>query len=260
MFLVARDAYGKEAPWTPDFLIIGAQKAGTTALYDFIKQHPKVVKKKLEVHFFDINFFLGVDWYQAQFAERPTPDHIIGDKSPYYMFHPYVPERVHSLYPKVKIIAILRNPVDRAYSQYWMNVRSANETLSFEKALKAEHKRLKGENDNIKDPTYPCRNHRRFSYLSRGIYVEQLRNWLTYFPREQLWVISSDDLRNDANTVLNQIFEFLGLPPHQISILHPDKHSQYEPMDPNLRKSLVEYYRPYNEELEKFLNMKFNWN
>src|SRR5262249_51532821 len=107
---------------------------------------------------------------------------------------------------------------------------------------------------------YNCTRHRRFSYRARGIYIKQIRNWLSFFPREQILVISSDDLRKDANGVTNKVFAFLGLPPHQIEVQNPDKHTDYEPMKSRTRKNLVEFYRPYNAELEELLGMKFNWN
>ena len=255
----AQFAWSNEAPWAPDFLILGAQKAGTTALYDFLNQHPKVVKKKHEVHFFDLNFQKGTSWYIEQFPQRPASGYLIGDKSPYYLPHPYVPERVHTLYPNVKLIAILRNPIERAYSQYCMNCRAGTERLSFENALEAEAERLKGQVENMKDPAYNCIKHRRFSYLTRGVYVEQIKNWLEYFPKEQLLVISADELRKDGNATANKVFEFLGISPFKVSIDNPDMHSSYEPMYPATRKRLAEYYRPFNAQLEKLLGRQLNW-
>lgn len=246
--------------WEPDFLIVGAQKAGTTALYHFINQHPQIVKKKGEVHFFDEQFYKGVEWYQNQFSPRPTPSHLIGDKSPYYLFHPYVPERVHRLYPNVKIIVLLRNPIDRAYSQYWMNRRAHVEPLSFEDAIEAEPQRISGELDKLKSDYYPNGGpHRRFSYISRSIYIDQIKNWLKFFPKKQMLVISSTDLRKNPQGVLNKCFNFLGIPKHPVEVKNPERHSEYEPMKSETRTRLAAYFRPFNEELEQLLNRSFHW-
>ncbi|MCE5317422.1 MAG: sulfotransferase domain-containing protein [Parachlamydia sp.] len=248
-----------EAKWRPDFIIIGAQKSGTTPLYFFIKQHPQVVYKKGEVHFFDLMFHKGTGWYRKRFTPRPTHDHLIGDKSPYYMLHPLVPKRVHDLYPHVKIVAILRNPVDRAYSHYWHNVRAGRETLSFEEAILAEPERLKGERrKTIHDPYHRGENYRHFSYLERGNYVKHLKHWLKYFPREQIFIISSSELRIKPEVVMNDLFAFLGVPGQTLPKYKNRSHN-YEPMAPQIRQQLVEYFKPYNKQLEELLGRKFDW-
>lgn len=251
--------FALEGKWQPDFIIIGAQKSGTTPLYFFIKQHPQVVYKKGEVHFFDLMFHKGTGWYRHRFDPRPTRDHLIGDKSPYYMIHPLVPKRVHDLYPDVKIVAILRNPVDRAYSHYWHNVRHGRETLPFEEAIKTEQQRLRGEKWKIiHDLLHKGENYRHFSYLKRGIYVEQLKRWMKFFPREQIFIISSSDLRTQPDVVMNDLFAFLGVPGQTLP-KYKNRSHKYEPMAPHIRQQLVEYFKPYNKRLEELLGRKFNW-
>lgn len=253
-------SFAKEAEkWAPDYIIIGAQKSGTTPLYHFLKQHPQIVFKKGEVHFFDLMFAHGSRWYKNRFDKRPTPQHLIGDKSPYYMCHPKVPERVHSLYPNVKIIAILRNPIDRAYSHYWHNQRAKREPLSFKEAIAAEPERLAGEKEKLmKDPKYKSNNYRRYSYLERGHYAEQLKRWLEFFPKEQIMVISSSDLRNKTEEVMQNLFTFLNLPSFTPKAYKSGAH-KYPAMNPEVRKELAAYFQPYNEELEALLGRKFNW-
>jgi len=245
----------------PKFIIIGAQKAGTGAFYEILRQHPQVVDRPGEIHFFDIYFDNGVEWYKNQFPEVSQPGSQRGDKSPYYLFHPLAPERAYSLIPKAKLIVILRNPIDRAYSQYWMNIRKRRETLSFRAAIKAESQRLAGEVDKIMASgiTPPFSNHRLFSYLSRGLYAEQLKRWLTYYPLEQILVISSDDFLKDPRKIINEALIFLDLPLYnnfnfQIGTTH-----SYSPMSSALRQELFNYFHPYNEQLEELLNRKFNW-
>lgn len=244
----------------PEFLLVGAQKSGTTALFQLINQHPKVVKKNGEVHFFDINFHRGLNWYKRLFPKRPQKDHIVGDHSPYYLFHPMVPERVFSVAPKMKIIMILRNPVDRCYSHYWHNIAKKLEHLSFEEALNAEPKRLQGRKQRlIQFPFYKSHQYQHFSYLARGIYVDQIQSWLSYFPRKQILILKSQDLRKDPIRVLNKVFSFLKLKPYTVDVRNPEAHSNYPPMETEMRKKLVEYYRPYNQKLEELLGMQFNW-
>jgi hypothetical protein len=179
--------YGKEN-WAPDFIVVGAQKAGTGALRCLMIQHPLILwSSKKEPHFFDLQYNKGAKWYEMLFPERPSSDHLLGEKSPYYIVHPQVPKRIFSHYPNVKIIMILRNPVSRAYSHYQFNVARNMEKLSFEDAIEAESKRLKGEEKKLqKNPAYRSSKFKHFSYLTRGMYAHQIKRWLKYFPSEQI--------------------------------------------------------------------------
>jgi hypothetical protein len=159
----------------------------------------------------------------------------------------------------VKIIAILRNPIDRAYSHYWHNKRAKREKLSFKDALTAETQRLEGEKEKlINNPKYKSNNYRRYSYLERGRYAEQLKRWLEFFPKEQIMVISSSDLRNKTDEVMQNLFAFLNLPSFTPEAYKSSSH-KYPPLDPEVRKELAAYFQPYNEELEALLGRKFNW-
>jgi hypothetical protein len=247
--------------WAPDFIIVGAQKSGTGSLRTYMTQHPQVVwSKENEVHFFDLYFKKGTKWYQNQFPKPPSSDHILGEKSPYYMIHPLVPERVFTLYPKVKIIMILRNPVKRAYSHYQFNLRNKVENFSFEEAIDAESKRLEGEEKKLmKHSSYYSKNFKRYSYLRRGVYVDQIQRWLDYFPREQILILTLDDLIKDPHHVMNETFAFLGLPPCENIQFGNAKELYYEPMKPETRQKLIEYFRPYNQQLRELLNRDFSW-
>ena len=110
----------------------------------------------------------------------------------------------------------------------------------------------------LKDPTYNSLNYQRFSYLSRGIYVDQVKRWLSYFPREQILIISSNDLRNNTDEVVSRVYAFLGLPPHTPA-RYIDRHTNYPSMDKELREELQDYFRPYNQALEELLGMEFGW-
>ena len=161
----------------PDYIIIGAQKGGTTSLHRYLTRHPDVgVSLRKEIHFFSSSYDQGLDWYLAHFPE-PGEFAVVGEASTSYLSDPEVPERVRRAVPNVKLIALLRNPVDRAYSQYQMNVRKGVETLSFEEAIAQEPVRLRNA------PNRSSELWRFSSYATRGLYAEHLERWLAAFPR-----------------------------------------------------------------------------
>ena len=243
----------------PDFLIIGAQKCGTTSLYNYLIQHPQIVPAlQKEVHFFDLNFDKGLDWYQSQFQPLDSHNHLItGEASPYYIFHPLVPERVHQLFPKVKLIVLLRNPVERAISHYYHEVRLGYETMGLEEAIASESTRLRGEVEKIiADGNYYSFNHQHYTYLSRGIYFDQLHTWMKFFPPEQFLIILSEDLFINPDRILNQVFDFLELPPHQLTQYNKFNAGDYPPISQKIYQQLQAYFRPYNQKLETLLAQK----
>ena len=266
----------------PDFIIIGTQRGGTTSLYYYLTEHPGIARALMkEVHFFDDNFREGLNWYRAQFpsslqkyyAERIRKEHFItGESSPYYLFYPPAPKRISALVPQAKLIVLLRNPVDRAYSHHWLVTLEENETLSFEEAIKCEGERMAGEHEKIlANEHYSSFNHRHYSYLSRGIYVDQLKHWMNYYPKEQFLILKSEDLYKDTAAVFQQTLDFLGVPGEE---LHGNKEfKQYrEPnkkgykneekppeMDAKVREYLVAYFKPHNQRLYEFLGRDFGW-
>ena len=137
-------------------------------------------------------------------------DIITGEATPYYLFHPHVPERIFSIIPGIKLIVLLRNPIDRAYSHYYHQVTHKRETLSFEEAIKKEYDRLNGEDEKMmKNKDYLSYNHAHFSYLSRGIYVDQLKRWFSIFPKNQILVLKSEDFFEDTSRIYNEVLSFL---------------------------------------------------
>ena len=264
----------------PDFLIIGGQRCGTSSLYYYLTEHPGITSAfTKEPHFFDEHFRKGTGWYRTQF---PTTLHkeyvknvlkqefITGEGTPYYILHPHVPRRASEIVPQAKLIALLRNPVDRAYSQYWIEKTANFETLSFEEAIEREQERLAGELDRmVKDENYYSYNYRHFSYLTRGIYMDQLQNWMRYYPREQLLILRSEELYSDPQAVLKQTLEFLGVKSGELNqeyrnYRRPSKKGYRKKevppkMDAAMRKRLVEYFEPYNARLYDFLGIHLGW-
>ena len=260
----------------PDFLIIGAQKAGTTSLYDYLVQHPRIAAARTkEVHFFDHHFARDTTWYERQFAPRKLfgETRITGEASPFYLLHPRVPQRVQSLLPDAKLLVVLRNPVDRAFSHYQHNLRkkvwaadktqtpTPREPLSFEDALAAEEDRLHGEMERLRaDENYRSRALLLHSYQTRGHYAEQLERWFEVFPRERFCIVENDELAADAHGTTARVLAFLGLPPVKLENAARKNVGNYaQQMAPETRAALVEYFRPHNAQLYELLGQRFDW-
>ncbi|MDJ0555458.1 MAG: sulfotransferase domain-containing protein [Microcoleaceae cyanobacterium MO_207.B10] len=244
----------------PHFLIIGGQKCGTNSLYNYIVQHPSVAPSlQHEVHYFDLNFDKGLDWYQSQFPEL-KPGIITGESSPYYLFHPLVPQRVFDIYPQIKLIILLRNPVERAISHYYHEVKLGYESLSFSEAISSETTRLTGEVEKIiKTGTYYSFNHQHYTYLSRGIYIEQLQNWMKNFPKEQFLILKSEDLFSHPRETMNKVFQFLELPPHYLETYLKYNPGEYLAPSDQIYQDLVEYFQSFNQKLSEYLSLDLEW-
>ncbi len=251
----------------PDFLIIGAQKCGTTFLYQQLVQHPRVKPAFVkEVHYFDLNFYKGNNWYRSHFPLQihNSRTHITGEASPYYLFHPHAARRASAVVPDAKLIVLLRNPVDRAYSHYQHQVirgqGEARETLTFEEAIEVEERTLPEEvGKMIQDEHYQSLDHRTRSYLRRGIYIDQLQVWSSFFQREQMLVLKSENLFSGTTDALERMLNFLGIPhwaPETYSI--PNKR-EYSGVSPYTRQRLDEYYKPYNRRLYEYLGEDLGW-
>lgn len=254
----------------PDFIIVGVQRGGTTSLYHYLAQHPNIAPAlDKEVHYFDHHFIRGMDWYRANFAPSWYRDYskswhgrdiITGEASPYYIFYPHAPERIASGLPTIKLIVMLRNPVDRALSHYHHQLETNRENLSFEDALRAESERLDGEIEKIiQDPRYESFNHNHFSYLSRGIYVDQLRTWKRHFPDEQMLILNSERFFADPANGTRRAIRFLGLPNVQIRDFKARNTRRYPKMSPHTRKYLIDYFAPHNQKLYELLGTHFDW-
>jgi Sulfotransferase domain len=234
----------------PDFLIIGARKCGTTFLYDLLTRHPYVEPAaKKELHYFDILFEEeGLEWYRRCFPAPRWKDGrriITGEATPYLDDSDgthLVPERVARVLPRARLIALLRNPVERAYSDYQQARRKGREPLTFEEAIEAEQTRT--------------RVHRR--YLSRSTYVHHLLQWSKYFGGEQMLVLKSEDFFERTQGTLERVLDFLDLPNWGPEALENRNKGKYEPeMDPATRQRLEEYFEPHNERLYEHWGVNF---
>jgi Sulfotransferase domain len=260
--LVVRRATSHQRP-LPDFLVIGAQKCGTSTLFASLAAHPQVrgaVWK--EVHFFDAGPVDGLDWYRAHFPRSSLHQgdglHVVtGEASPYYLVHPGVPERVRSVVPDARLLVILRDPVQRAASAYHHAVRVGAETRPPETALDPdapdEIPAAAGA-DWFDPPDCPVR---RRGYLARGRYAEQLERWLDVFPAEQLLVIET--ARLDDGAAPRAARQFLGLvepPTAPVPLRNVRPHA---PLPADLQRRLEAYFAPHDERLWALLGRRLSW-
>jgi hypothetical protein len=252
---------GTRVVTAPDFVVIGTQRGGTTSLHAYLTAHPMVrAATTKELHFITDRFARGRDWYVGQFPSDLEPGMLTGEATPYALFHPCAPYRLRDVAPVAKLIVLLRNPVDRAYSHYLLERSRGDETLSFAEALDAEPHRLFGEEAKlIADPTYVSEPHKHASYASRGAYSAQLERWLTVFPREQMLILRSEDLYRRPAPTIARVTDFLCLP----SAPGPDFDAHNRSAGPALnlttRERLARHFAPLNAQLADFLGWDPDW-
>lgn len=248
----------------PDAVIIGAQKSGTTSLYHHLTAHPGVVASRTkEVHFFDVNFRRGLGWYRYHFPPSRTqpPEGVWLESSPYYLFHPCVPQRMRERLPGARLIVMLRDPVSRAYSHYWHERSRGRELLSFADALAAEAARLDGaEADLAAGRVRYSYNHQRYSYFARGLYARQIRRWLDHFPAEQFLFVDSGVFFSQPETEMARITDFLGLERRTGLPLPRANVGRYDAdIDPDTAARLRAAYAEHDEELARLTGRRFSW-
>jgi hypothetical protein len=245
----------------PACIIAGAQKAGTTSLFDYLSGHPQCAPSHTkEVHYFDDAFQRGANWYRMHF---PLTDQqrLCFESSPYYMFDPRVPARVRELLPDVKLIFLLRNPISRAYSHYQHSVRRGHEPLSFDAALEAEPQRLAGEEQRmLADPYLRSNPHRWYSYATRGHYADQLTRWFALFPREQILLVQAENLFKQPAQAFAKVLAFLELDVWQPAAFGSSNRGRYQdPMSETAAARLRQEYAAANERLFELIGTRYAW-
>jgi hypothetical protein len=222
------------------------------------------------IHYFDTNYHRSHVWYRSHFPTTFKRKHaeknfggrvVVGEASPYYLFHPLAAVRAAAEVPDVRILLILRDPIDRAFSHYRERRREGAEKIpTFEEALAAEADRLAGEEERIcRDPGYLSHAHEQQSYRKQGEYALALTRWLEHFPRERVLAVAAEDFYAAPQTTCDTIFAFLGLPPALVSTSHAWNAAPAASLLPETRATLAEYYAPFNRELERLLGQVFPW-
>lgn len=245
----------------PNVIMIGAQKSGTTSLFKYLEQHPHIeVSKTKEVHYFDNYYHKGALWYRSHFPIKRNS--CIMEASPSYLFYPHAPKRIHTLLPDVKLIAILRNPTERAISSYFHQVRAGTEKLPIFEALKSEEERITLLRDKIlKDEAYVSLDYLRFSYKQRGIYIEQLERYWELFDCKKLLILHYEEFRRDLEQTLQKIYSFIGIKSNigEINFQQYNIGANKQEISPHVYDYLDEYFKPYNQKLYERLGLDFNW-
>lgn len=259
----------------PDVLVVGAQRCGTSSLYKLLGRHPRVIPSlRKEVEYFSTRYPEGVNWYRTHFPlslRLEVSQDLRGrvpltfEATPDYLLDPRAAERAAELLPEARIVALVRDPIDRAFSQYLHNRRLDHEPLAFEAALDAEPERLEGEVERmLDDPAYPGRRFRRYSYVTRGLYADQIETWREWFDWDRFLVIRSEDFFADPGKVYRQCVTFLGLPPWM-----PRRFPNYsyasnvrspgDEVPKQIRDRLAGVFAPHNRRLAQMLGMDLAW-
>lgn len=248
----------------PDFLIIGTQKGGTTSLYSYLVQHPKIAPVLTkEIHYFDGYFTKGLAWYKAHFPlALRMKGKLTGEATPYYLYHPHAAKRAAELVPNAKLVILLRNPVERAYSHYNMGNRLNIENReSFEEAVEAEEGRIREDwNKMIADPGWESSNVQNYSLLDRGRYLAQIKRWEAHFPREQMLILSSEDFFHDPAAVTRKVWGFLGAPDYPLQNKKAKNIGVYSSkISEETYQNLEKQFQQDNEALFQHLGQHFDW-
>jgi tetratricopeptide (TPR) repeat protein len=246
----------KEYP--PDFIVVGAAKCGTSSLHHYLSRHPQILlPHKKEIDFFWKNFDRGLDWYLAHFPTiTDRPDFITGEATPNYLRFPLVAQRIKGSFPKVKIIILLRNPIDRAVSWHYHKVNSGLAIGDLAQVVASEMARLAtlSESDFINTGYYNPDN------LLSSLYIYQIKVWMELLGREQFLILKSEEFYSNPDQEMAKVLAFLGLPNCPLDKYPQVNEGSYDAVEPKLRKTLADYFHPYNQQLEEYLGIKFDWN
>ncbi|MGF1492955.1 MAG: tetratricopeptide repeat protein [Microcoleaceae cyanobacterium] len=236
-----------------DFVILGTQKGGTTSLHQYLSYHPQVILPIVkEIGFWGRYYQHGLKWYLSQFPQKlPRRSAWVGETTPDYLDHQGTAHRLRRHFPDVKLIVLLRNPVDRAISHYHHWIRTQRDFRPLKAAIMSDLEQLQNSN------SFWNQVH---NYVARGVYIQFLREWMSVFPKEQFLILKSEDFYRNPRRGMNQVFQFLEIPPkHNLKEYKPYNSGSYPETEQSIRELLSDYFRPYNKELEDFLEVKFNW-
>lgn len=255
---ISADEWKSALRKAPDFLIIGGFKCATTSLYQYLNHHPQVLPTlEKELDFFDLEFERGLDWYLAQLPPIPqTSAFLTGEATPNYLYCPQAPQRIIEAFPDIKLIIILRDPIDRAVSHYHFVPQNEQKPQSIEQVFLRQMKQLQAAIDKGKLSLQHLNQHR---YLGHGLYVYPLQKWLSNFEKKNVLVLQQETLSTQPSTVLNSAFSFLGLPEYHLPEHQRYKLGRYDPIRWELRQSLKKFFQPHNQKLEDCLGIALNY-
>jgi hypothetical protein len=271
--LVAADQLGQRTAARrvlPSMLIVGAQRAGTTTLFKALSQHESFLGPTLRkgVHYFDLHFDEPLDWYRAHFPTKAAAESlqhrtgnavVVGESSPYYLWHPLVADRIARALPGVRVVALLRDPVERAYSAHAHELARGYETEPFERALDLEIERLAGEEERIRTgETDRSLVHQHLAYVQRGEYIDQLERMAGAVGRDHMLVLDSADFWAQPEHNWPTVTSFLGLSEKKVALEQHNARSR-APMSADVRARLEEHFAPFDERLARWWGRTPSW-
>ena len=264
--IIKRGFFGISSPFRtlPSFIIIGVKRCGTTTLFENLAEHPCIEKSSHDnIGFFNDNFHLGINWYKSHFVTLNKKNEIIKkfgkfatyDVTTSYIRNPELATKIKAEIPNCKIIAILRNPIDRAFSEYNENLKKKPNMDSFEKIILQElndYRKISDEDINLII--------KQLNLIGKGLYQRQLKKWFEMFSKESILILSTEEFEKNPDMTYSKIFHFLELPDHKIKNTKKFNKNLYSKMDGNIRKKLEEFFEPHNNELFNLINENFKWN
>jgi hypothetical protein len=274
----ALHAYGHAtAHWRahPDFLVIGAKRGGTTSLWKYLTEHPDVLpmfpraEKLKGLYYFDEGFTRGDTWYRSHFpaawhrariARRTGRPTVVGEATPYYLYHPLAPGWARTVMPDAAILVALRDPVERAYSHYKERIRNQTEPLSFAEAVAAEPARIAGEAERIvAEPGYVSFAHRHQSYLDQGRYAPMLERWFAAYGRDRVLVEISEEMYRDPQAAYDRVTDHVGLTRHRLADTSAHNAEPARGLDAAVRAHVAELLAPDIRATEELLGRELPW-
>jgi hypothetical protein len=258
----------------PDFLLIGAKRGGTTSLWRYLGEHPDTLplfprpENLKGLYYFDEQFGRGDRWYRSHFPARVRRDRprgrsmprVVGEATPYYLYHPLAPERALALVPDAQILVVLRDPVERAYSHYKERCANDTEPLSFAAAVAAERDRLAGEEQRIiAEPGHVSFAHRHCSYVDQGRYAPMLERWFATYGRDRVHVEISEEMYADPQATLDRVTDHLGIRRHALQDIAVHNAEPARDLDAGTRNDLVELLAPAVLATEELLGRDLPW-
>lgn len=250
----------------PDFLIIGTQKGGTTSLAHYLSQHSNVFISDIkELHYFNQQVDRPLKEYKHHFplniSKTFNRNLICGEATPDYMIYPQFASILKKTIPHIKIIVLLKNPAERAFSHYKHNLMMKREWLSFEEALEIEDKRIDQKYiDLFTTKKDAIKNYANYSYRTRGVYTEQIQWLFNEFDRSQIKIILSEDMFANTTEVFSDVLDFLQLEDETVDLFEVKNKSKIKmEFSPETKSSLNDFYRTHNEQLFDLINQRFEW-
>lgn len=270
----ARDLVGRataEGRTLPHVLIVGGQRCGTTSLYKALCAQPHLFRPvwRKGVHYFDVAYDRGPDWYRSHFplistlrrAERRYATRALAfESSPYYLFHPLAADRISQTLDQVRLIVLVRDPVERAYSAHAHELARGFEDLPFAEALAAEPRRLAGEEERLRrEPDYESHAHRHQAYVSRGEYAPQLARLAGVFGADRIKVVDSHRFFDTPEEVYDDLLAWLGTRRVVTPVFERHNARPRLPLDAGLRRTLEAHFAPYDDALVPWLGRRPSW-